>query len=216
MGLVQDAVVLASSGYAKTSTALSLLSKLENEKENLGELSPSLLLQYSSPDSVHSLAVCQAIAQSLATLAQTWQEQPEDVRRAIDKFRCKLFRPILARVGSENSPTDSVNTVELRTLAITTLADAGDEEVLREYGRRFGAFLSSGDESLIPGDLRPSIYAQSVKNGSEKEWRKVSRTLLDRFFGASDSRIEFDSADARGSPQPSDTASQEGGEISSL
>ena len=36
MGLVQDATVLASSGYAKTSTALSLLSQLGNEKENLG------------------------------------------------------------------------------------------------------------------------------------------------------------------------------------
>lgn len=38
MGLVQDATVLASSGYAKTSSALSLLSKMGNEKENLGKL----------------------------------------------------------------------------------------------------------------------------------------------------------------------------------
>ena len=37
MGLVQDAAVLASSGYAKTSSALSLLSKMGNEKENLGK-----------------------------------------------------------------------------------------------------------------------------------------------------------------------------------
>lgn len=37
MGLVQDASVLASSGYAKTSGALTLIAKLGEEKENLGE-----------------------------------------------------------------------------------------------------------------------------------------------------------------------------------
>lgn len=36
MGLVQDASVLASSGYAKTSGALELVSKLKGETENLG------------------------------------------------------------------------------------------------------------------------------------------------------------------------------------
>lgn len=37
MGLVQDAAVLASSGYAKTSGALTLIAKMSGEKENLGE-----------------------------------------------------------------------------------------------------------------------------------------------------------------------------------
>lgn len=41
MGLVQDASVLASSGYAKTSGALTLLSKLKGETENLGEYNTS-------------------------------------------------------------------------------------------------------------------------------------------------------------------------------
>lgn len=37
MGLVQDASVLASSGYSKTSGALTLIAKLADEEENLGE-----------------------------------------------------------------------------------------------------------------------------------------------------------------------------------
>ena len=37
MGLVQDASVLASSGYSKTSGALTLIAKMANEKENLGK-----------------------------------------------------------------------------------------------------------------------------------------------------------------------------------
>lgn len=37
MGLVQDASVVASSGYAKTSGSLTLLSQMKGEEENLGE-----------------------------------------------------------------------------------------------------------------------------------------------------------------------------------
>ncbi|GAA5960989.1 hypothetical protein JCM3765_006493, partial [Sporobolomyces pararoseus] len=146
------ATVLASSGYAKTSTALSLLSKLGNEKENL---------------------VWQAIATSLSDLANAWKEQSGDVVAAIDKFRCELFQPILARYGFENDPADTVDTIELRSLAISTLADAGQQEVLSEYKRRFKPFLDSDDESLIPTDLRISIFAHAVRWGSEKEYRKI-------------------------------------------
>jgi len=64
MGLVQDATVLASSGYAKTSSALSLLSKMGNEKEYLGELSlqtcidtPSLICSQIVQSGKRSLAL---------------------------------------------------------------------------------------------------------------------------------------------------------------
>lgn len=46
MGLVQDASVLASSGYSKTSGALELISKLKGETENLGASSCSRRLVY--------------------------------------------------------------------------------------------------------------------------------------------------------------------------
>lgn len=44
---------------------------------------------------------------------------------------------------------------------------------LKEYKRRFGLLLEKNDESLIPSDLRTSIFAQSVKNGGEAEYEKV-------------------------------------------
>ncbi|GAA6026335.1 hypothetical protein JCM11491_005152, partial [Sporobolomyces phaffii] len=158
MGLVQDASVLASSGYAKTSTALSFLSKLGNETENL---------------------VWQEIASALANLSKTWSEQPTPTLEGIDNLRRSLFRPILARLGFENASEDDSETIELRNLAISTLAAAGDPAVLAEVSRRFGAFLDSDDESQIPSDLRASIYSESVKLGSDKEYRKICAVYQD-------------------------------------
>lgn len=103
------------------------------------------------------------------------------MRDGIDNFRRALFKPLVTRLGFENSPSDNVSTVELRTLAIRTLAESGDESTLDEYRRRFQTFLDSDDDSKIPGDLRYSIYSQCIQSGSEKDFEKVS---LDTFPSA--------------------------------
>ncbi|BGO90211.1 hypothetical protein NBRC10512_002414 [Rhodotorula toruloides] len=152
MGLVQDAAVLASSGYAKTSGALTLIKGMKGEEENL---------------------VWQEISGALGNLSSTWWEQPQEVRDAISKFRRELFKPVADRLGFEYSDSDSVDTVELRTMAISTAAVTGDEATLAEYKRRFGQFIEKNDDSLIPGDLKTSIYTQCVRFGGEKEYEKV-------------------------------------------
>ncbi|SCZ87979.1 BZ3500_MvSof-1268-A1-R1_Chr2-1g04106 [Microbotryum saponariae] len=152
MGLVGDAMALAIAGVSKTSTGLSFLSELRNEKENL---------------------VLQAVADSLATLASTWWEQPKEVRDAISKLRRTLFGPIAERLGFDDSAEDDVDTVELRATAITTAAAAEDPQILAEYQRRFTPFLEKNDESLIPSELQESIYAICVEKGGEKEFEKM-------------------------------------------
>ncbi|BGP38710.1 Aminopeptidase 2 mitochondrial [Rhodotorula kratochvilovae] len=152
MGLVQDASVLASSGYAKTSGALELVSKLKGETENL---------------------VWQEISDALGSVSSTWWEQPQAVRDAFNKFRRELFKPVAERLGFDYAESDDVDTVELRTTAIATAAVTGDEATLAEYKRRFGLFMDQGDDSQIPGDLKGSIYSQSVRFGGEKEYEKV-------------------------------------------
>lgn len=44
---------------------------------------------------------------------------------------------------------------------------------LKEYERRFALLMKQNDESLIPSDLRTSIYAQAVKNGGVAEYEKA-------------------------------------------
>ncbi|SCV72291.1 BQ2448_4985 [Microbotryum intermedium] len=152
VGLVGDATALAMAGVSKTSGALSFLSELGNEKENL---------------------VLHAVADSLATLATTWWEQPQEVRTAIAKFRRTLFSPIAERLGFDNSADDDVDTVELRATAIATAAATGDAKILAEYRRRFAPFLEKNDESIIPSGLRNSIYSECVKHGGADEFEKM-------------------------------------------
>jgi len=110
----------------------------------------------------------------LSSLSFTWWEQPKEVRDAIAKFRRELVKPVVDRLGFEYSESDDVDTIELRSLAIATAAATGDEAVLAEYKKRFGALLEKDDDSQIPSDLRTSIFAQSVRFGGEKEYTKVS------------------------------------------
>ncbi|GAA5967480.1 hypothetical protein JCM11641_000560 [Rhodosporidiobolus odoratus] len=152
IGLVSDASALASSGYAKTSGAMTLVAKMKGEEENL---------------------VWQEIAGSLGTISAAWWEQPEPVREAVAKFRRELFVPVAEKLGFEYKEGEESDTVELRTVAISTAAVCGDEKTLAEYKRRFGLFLEKDDDSQIPGDLKTSIYGQSVRFGGEKEYLKV-------------------------------------------
>lgn len=53
------------------------------------------------------------------------------------------------------------------------LSSSSRLSTLKEYKRRFGPLLEKNDESLIPSDLRTSIYALSVKNGGVAEYEKA-------------------------------------------
>jgi aminopeptidase 2 len=65
-------------------------------------------------------------------------------------------------------------------MAISVAAACGDKVTLKEYKRRFGLLIDQNDESLIPSDLRTSIYAQSVKFGGLAEYEKVRLVLAVR------------------------------------
>ena len=106
IGLLQDAFTLAKSGHGKTSSALAFISQLGNERENL---------------------VWAEIKTNLAALESAWWEQPQAVQDGIDKLQCKLFKPLADRLGFEYKSNEDPDTIELRTLAISTLAAAGDE-----------------------------------------------------------------------------------------
>lgn len=95
------------------------------------------------------------------------------MRDAFNSFRRELFKPVVDRLGFGYADSDDVDTVELRTLAIATEAVTGDEATLAEYKRRFALFVEKDDDSQIPGDLKDSIYGQSVRFGGATEYEKV-------------------------------------------
>lgn len=107
IGLVSDAMVLAEAGSGKTSGALNLISKLGGETQQ---------------------QVWDSISAGLASLKGVWWEQPEEVRKAIDKFRISLFKPVANRLGYEYAENDDPQTRRLRTLSISVSASAEDPE----------------------------------------------------------------------------------------
>ena len=107
IGLVQDAFVLAKSGYGPTSGALNLISKLKTEEENL---------------------VWKEIATGLSEIGDVWWEQDEKTRSAIDKLTRDTFAPLVEKLGWEIGAKESTDKRELRTLAISAAARSGDEK----------------------------------------------------------------------------------------
>lgn len=153
VGLVSDATTLARAGYAKTSGSLNLVAALgKDEKE---------FLPWSQ------------IGQALSKLVAAWWEQPEEVRKSIDKLRTDLFVPIVKRMGYEHGADDAPDVKELRELAVATAAAAEEAEVVKELQERFAHFMETGDDSRIPPDLQRHIYTNATRHGGEKEYEKI-------------------------------------------
>jgi aminopeptidase 2 len=106
MGLIQDATVLAKSGYMKTSAMLDFTSKLGSETDNL---------------------VWTEIASGLSGLASVWWEQPQTVRDAINMFRRDLFGPLAEQIGFDSTEDEDAERRELRMTILMTAAAAEHE-----------------------------------------------------------------------------------------
>lgn len=174
IGLVSDAMMLAAAGYGRTRDALDLILQLSAEEEH---------------------QVWESIASGLSLLVQVWWEQPQSIRDGLNRLRIHLFKPVAKRLGWEFKKDEDPATVELRSLALKTLANSNDEETVSEMKRRFQAFTSSGDESVIPAELRGIIYQVAVRHGGEAEYREM-RKLLE---SASDPMVTLQAINALGS-----------------
>ncbi|KAF8590749.1 leucyl aminopeptidase [Ramaria rubella] len=156
LGLVSDALVLASSGLASTSSALTLINRLRSESEYL---------------------VWSAVSQHLGKFNGVWWEQGTaftDLRA----FRRSLFAPIAQKLGYEYPAGESVDTTQLRTVAIQNAAITGSEEVVEKLQGWFKLFLTSGSDSHIPPDLVRPTFSTGVRYGGRPEWEAMRQTYF--------------------------------------
>lgn len=149
LGLMSDAASIAAAGYSKTSGALNLAAALaKSERE---------LLPYSR------------IATFLGSIAGAWWEN-DSVHDAINRLRIAIFRPVVDRMGYDYASSDTPEVRELRTLAISVCARAGDKDVIAALQERFNAFV--GGKPMVP-DLQESILRTAAQNGGEKEYEAL-------------------------------------------
>lgn len=151
MGLVYDAMALSKAGYSEVSSALALVDILRDEQEHL---------------------VWNSIRSNLGLLRSVWYEYP-DITASLSQFIRELFGPIVRRLGYEYTDDEPSATRELRTLAISAAATAGEPSVVKELTGRFAHYMKTGDDSKIPADLQSAIYITSVREGGRAEWEAV-------------------------------------------
>ncbi|GMK57699.1 hypothetical protein CspeluHIS016_0405330 [Cutaneotrichosporon spelunceum] len=146
LGLISDASALAQAGYTSTSGALVLATALAKGEREYLPLS--------------------RISSFLSALAGAWWELP--LRERIDKLRIEIFKPVVERMGYESVPTDEPEVQELRRLAISVCARAGDADVLSALKERFA---SQG--AAIAPDLRQITFRTVAAHGGEKEYEAM-------------------------------------------
>lgn len=152
VGLLSDASALASAGYSKTSAALAFAAAVATTETEY--------LPFSQ------------ISNLLGTVARVWWEDDE-VHDAINKVRANIFRPLVDKMGYEHAEDDPPDVKQLRALAVSTAAAAGDETVLAEIVKRFEPFVTLNDDSGITPDLQRTIFTKAVREGSKAEYEKM-------------------------------------------
>ncbi|KAL1682431.1 hypothetical protein EV122DRAFT_274196 [Schizophyllum commune] len=155
LGIVHDAFATSKAGLATLSSALDVVNALKDTREYL---------------------LWSCIAQHLDELSSVWWED-DGVVNQLKAFARSLFAPIVEELGCTYSDSDSADTTQLRTLAISQAIAGEDPGVVATVERLFEPFLQSGDESSIPADLLQPFFVHHVKHGGRTEYERAKEML---------------------------------------
>ncbi|KDE05956.1 hypothetical protein MVLG_03642 [Microbotryum lychnidis-dioicae p1A1 Lamole] len=160
MGLIQDASVLASSGYSESSSFLALANLIApTEKEYL---------------------VFSEISSALSAISSVWWEEDESVLEGLAKLKKRWFAKVAKRLGLDPIEGERLEDVELRALSWSTMASIEDPATIKEFQRRFRPFVESNDSSLISSDLFLTIFRTCVQHGGAEEFAKALQVIFER------------------------------------
>ncbi|KAJ7290031.1 leucyl aminopeptidase [Mycena rebaudengoi] len=155
VGIMNDAMALATANLAKLSSALTLIEGLIGETEYL---------------------VLQGIGANINGLLATWWEN-EAVSSLLKTLDREIFVPLVAQLGYTYHADESTDTAAARTLAIQEAANSGDPAVISELRARFAKFTQTGDDSNIPPDLISIVYNIAVHHGGREEYDRMWKIL---------------------------------------
>lgn len=148
LGLISDALVLASSGLATTSSALTLINRLRSESECMSWSRVNVynadLVSWVRSGVVGYLAAprqvyCGVVGATPCRggfgrvppgtyLSFFLEQEPNS-----DTHIQSLFTPIVLKLGYEYSAQDSADTTQLRTLAVTQAAEGGSKTSVHSH-----------------------------------------------------------------------------------
>ena len=114
------------------------------------------------------------IAQNFVTLNEYYKGRPSAAR--FSKFAIARLAPAFAKVGWVAKPDEPAPITNLRTRLLQTLAILGDQGVIAEARRRFGA--SASDETAMPADLRRIVLNIVANDADASTWDLLHKMAL--------------------------------------
>ncbi|KAH7359065.1 aminopeptidase [Plectosphaerella cucumerina] len=152
VGLVADACALATSGYQKTSSALTLFKALAEAGES-------------------EFLVWDQILSRLGSIRMAWI-QDEEVVKALLTLQRDITAPIAHKLGWEFTDKDGHVEQQFKALMFSSAGMAGDEQVIAAAKEMFSKF-AAGDRSAIHPNIRGSVFSMNLKYGGQEEYQTV-------------------------------------------
>ena len=142
------------------------------------ELVVKLLPAYSKEDSP---AVWKVLVIVLNGLKTAMEGIGGDANDAFLSFARKIVLSALTIVGWESSgnSTENDRTKQVRALVISLVAVFCDKEavVVEKARNLFNQYMATKDESILPADIKASVYKIVLKNGGQVEYDTILKTF---------------------------------------
>ncbi|GJJ10170.1 hypothetical protein Clacol_004396 [Clathrus columnatus] len=164
LGLLNDAMTLATSGYSTTSSALTLIDTLKSVTEYL---------------------VWKSITSQVGSVIQSRSDKADE--DDLRDFLRTIVAPLVKKMGYEYPPGEQPDTVQLRTTVISTAANSGLTETVRKLQEWFEIYLDTGSASHIPPDLISPTFKVATEYGGRREWEEMKKV----FNNPSDPSTQF-------------------------
>ncbi|KAJ6489207.1 peptidase family M1-domain-containing protein [Mycena vitilis] len=159
IGIIYDVSQLAKAGLTKLSSLLTLVDIWRNETNHL--VWGSILTGLSG---------------ALSAFGHDLQ-----IDANLRAFIRTLFVPLVQRLGYDDTEDDSVDIIQLRKTAIRGASEGRDERhvsvsctyIVQELQSRFADYMKTGNDTKIPSNIKPTIFATAARFGGQEEFEAL-------------------------------------------
>ncbi|VDB85600.1 unnamed protein product [Peniophora sp. CBMAI 1063] len=123
-------------------------------------------------------AVQRSLAAELDLIERTWWED-DAIMSGLNTLKAKQFGGILDIIGYEYDPADGYAVTQLRTLALSHAARAGEPRVLQLLQKWFEAFMRDHEGSGLNASAVAVAFYSAVRHGAQESYDKVFKVYQD-------------------------------------
>lgn len=150
-GMIADAGALASSGYQKTSSILSLLKSFSGESE---------------------FVVWDELLNRISAIRSAWVFEDQKTKDALKAFQRTLVSRKAHQKGWTFGENENHVQAQFKALLFGSAGLSGDEKVVKAAQDMFKDF-AAGNKKAIHPNIRGSVYAIALQNGGDAEYDAI-------------------------------------------